>query len=313
MFTRPTKLSSSIASLLCSASLLVAFVCLFSVPHAIAKRPLVITQGAPEYPGDTRYVYGNLVLKLALEETKEDFGGYYIQDAPSMIVTRAIRTLKSDEYENYIYPTPYDEKLDDISELSFIPFPIIQGLLGYRVCFHSEGNVKKIKKAVEGGDILNLSHAQGSGWTDVKVLRHNKFKVLEVDNHQSLFRMTGAGRVDLFCRGANEVFEEYNQFSDVKGLAFDRSFVIHYDLPVFFYAHKASIKAMERIKAGLIRAHENGKLKQLLFQHYGRSIDFVSLDKRKLFQLENPSTLKLDPAYKKYNMTPLSLKSKSNP
>lgn len=272
--------------------------------------PMVFTQRAPDNHDDIQNSYGIDILKLALETTKPTYGNYTIKTAPSMSVARAILSLKENSIPNYLYPTTYDEVFKGHDDLIFIPFPILQGLLGYRVCFYPARKSDYIYDQINRGGFHNLLHGQGKDWTDVAVLEHNGLPVVAIESHKSLYKMVAAARIDLFCRGANEAFQEYNYFNNIEGVGFDRTFVIQYDLPVFFYVNKNNTKAIERIKTGLIRSYENGSLRQLLFKHFAQSLDFVDLEKRKFYHLENPYTKDLDPAYKQYYLFPQTEKIK---
>lgn len=271
---------------------------------SFAAKPTVYTQRAPDHHDDTRNAYGSAVLKLALEATKDEYGDYTLKNAPSMNVARAIHTLNDDALPNLLYATTYDDIFQKEERLTFVPFPLVQGLLGYRVCFYPLKKEEYIQQQINRGAIDKLLHGQGTDWTDVAVLKHNNFPVVEIDTHKSLYKMVSVGRIDLFCRGANEAFKEYNHFSNIDGVGFDRSFVMQYDLPVFFYVNKKNAKAAERVKVGLIKSYENGSLRQLLFKHFSQSLDFVALDGRKFFYLANPYTKDLDPSYKKYYLHP---------
>jgi hypothetical protein len=48
---------------------------------------------------------------------------------------------------------------------------------------------------------------QGIGWQDAKILQHNGLNVVDVDAYESLFKMVAAGRIDLFCTGANQLMQ----------------------------------------------------------------------------------------------------------
>ncbi len=264
------------------------------------NKPMVFTQRAPDHHDNTQNAYGIAILKLALENTRNDYGDYVIKTAPSMNTARAILTMKKNSIPNFLYPTTYDEILQSESEITHIPFPLVQGLLGYRVCFYPEKKKEYIYDQINRGKFQNLLHGQGKYWTDVAVLEHNGLPVVEVDSHKSMYKMVSIGRIDLFCRGANEAFKEYNHFNNIDGVGFDRTFVLQYDLPVFFFLSKENTEAVKRIKTGLIRSYENGSLRQLLFKHFAQSLEFVALDKRKFYHLENPYTKDLDPTYKNY-------------
>ncbi len=85
----------------------------------------------------------------------------------------------------------------------------------------------------------------------------------------------------------------------------DESMVISYPIPRFFYTNKMNSKALDRVKRGVMIAYENGTLKELWEAQYQKSIDYVNLKDRKLFELENPLVNTLNFDYKKYFFDPL--------
>jgi hypothetical protein len=90
------------------------------------------------------------------------------------------------------------------------------------------------------------------------------------------------------------------------GLDFDRSFVLVYDLPRFFYIHKDNIAAKNRIEKGLQMAFEDGSLKTLWEKYNRESIDYVELANRKVYHLDNPLLKGLKPSYRQYFFNPLT-------
>ena len=59
------------------------------------------------------------------------------------------------------------------------------------------------------------------------------FKVVEVSRYESLFRMVAINRFDLFCRGTNELLEEFNAHRDIPDLTYDEAISIAYPMPRF--------------------------------------------------------------------------------
>jgi len=253
-------------------------------------------------PGDTRHIYGNELVRLALDKTIDEYGPYRIQTTPSMSFARAIESVKSNKYPNFFFGTPYDKKLLEGGNVEAIEFPIVLGLLGYRVCFYPIRQKNPVTTHLQSGEFKNLIHGQGASWIDVDILRHNGYRVYEVASYDSLFKMTAAGRFDLFCRGANEVYDEYLKHKDRPGLAFDHTFSFHYPMPVFFLMNSADQRAIERLKKGLTKSYEDGSMQKLLLSHYGDSLDFIQLHNRKIITLENPFLEGLDPSWSNYSL-----------
>ncbi len=257
--------------------------------------------GAP-----TKYFdYYTAVLKLALEKTLPDYGDYRMQGIAAFDTERTLYALASDQYANLIVERSYDGVLTESKRLTYIDFPVEGGIVGYRVCFINPAIKQQIKKIQTLAELRRYNIVQGIGWADTAILRHNGFKVLEINNYGSMFKMTTAGRADLFCRGANEILAEYEEFKDLYKLEFDESFVLYYPLPRFFYLHSKNKIAKKRIEAGLKLAYQDGSLKKLWHKYYQASIDFSKLNQRKIFRLENPLLQDLSRDYEQYLFDPV--------
>lgn len=67
--------------------------------------------------------------------------------------------------------------------------------------------------------------------------------MLEVAQCESLFVMAAGNRFDLFCRGANELRDEFESYEHIKGLAYDTSM----QLPIHSLAFFIPIKITQRL------------------------------------------------------------------
>lgn len=272
---------------------------------AAPPAPLEITVRGPEGPGDTRYDYDTGVLRLALEKTRAKHGGYRITTAPPMNFSRAISSASTDAYPNFFIKLSYEARYVDALKLDYVRFPVDLGIVGFRVCFTHPDLKPELAKATGIEALRRFTYGQGRDWADVSILRSNGFKVVEVDQYESLFRMVAARRFDLFCRGTNELLDEYNAHKDLPGLSYDESFSIAYPLPRFFYTHKRNTAAIARIQEGIRLAHKDGSLQLLWREKYGDSVDLVQLERRRIFWIENPLLKDVDFDYRQYFFDPL--------
>ncbi len=287
-----------------TSALLVVLVFLFnsiaSYAEDIPSERVTVFHGIPgEADDDTRQIWGNSLLELVLSKTVAEFGPFRLETPPKMAFNRAMKSLRENRFDNFVYSAVY-RRANSYDGVEIIYFPINLGLLGYRVCFYPTGGEKAIQRLL-AGDKDSVIIGQGREWSDVKVLRHNGYTVLEGDSYHGLFEMTAAGRFDLFCRGINEVFDEYKRYKDIQGLAFDRSFAFHYKLPVFFILNKGNAKAIERIYKGLQKAYEDGSLLDLFHEYYGERLAFSDIASRTVIELDSPIVGSLDKAYLRYN------------
>lgn len=289
--------------------MLVGMCCLLMAllsPGVVARDMVpVFTYRPGESSADTRYEYDTAVLKLALDLTVPKYGPYRLEASPAMNFPRAIDSLARNVYPNFFVKLSYEQRLVDELSLTFARYPIDRGIVGYRVCFTNPAAKERLRQARTLDDLRGFTIGQGSGWADVSILRHNGFTVPEVSSYESLFLMVARERFDLFCRGTNELLEEFQAHQSIPNLVYDESFSLAYPLPRFFFTHRANAKAAQRIEEGVLMAHANGSLVKLWQQKYGASIDFVKLHARNIYWLDNPEVRNLTFNYRQYFYDPL--------
>lgn len=270
---------------------------------ALARAALVVTYRTPESSLDRRYDYDNTVLRLALEKTRSEYGDFRLQASPPMNYSRAIQDARSNVYPNFFVKLSYEDRFAD-QGLAYARFPIDLGIVGYRVCFVRPELKARLATTDTLTELKRYSHGQGQGWADAQILKANGFMVQEISDYENLFRMVAAGRFDLFCRGANELLEEYQAHRKLAHLDFDSSFAIVYPLPRFFFSHSSNKVALARVTRGLEIAYRDGSLQQLWRKKYQASIDFAKLRQRRFFRIDNPLIRKIDFDFQKYDFDP---------
>lgn len=251
---------------------------------------------------DKRKFYEIEILKLSLEKTKEKYGEYELVPGPKMNLSRALQTIRDNTIENFILKSSASKKFTE--EFAYSNFPIDRGVTGYRVSFISPKIKEKINKYNSLEKIKKLKIGQGVGWLDTNILLHNGFKVKTISSYDGIFYMVALNRVDLFPRGISEFLSEYNEFKNIENLDYDKTFLIYYPLPRFFFTNKLNEKAIKRIEEGLKIAYEDGSLDMVFNKYYKKSIDFLEIENRKLYEIENPLIKGLDKSYEKYIFNP---------
>lgn len=277
------------------------------LPWHTAAAEMVISHRSPESLGDERERYNLKLITLALELTRAEYGPYQLRPIPPMNTPRSLFAAGLNIYPNLLIEMSYEPDIGSANELDFIPFPVDLGLVGYRVCFVSPQARKAVRQVKTLADLRRFTIGQGVGWTDTRILRHNGIKVSEVSNYANLFRMVASNRVDLFCRGINEVLAEMLSFGKDTELLLDDHLLLVYPLPRFYYLSLHNTQARERIALGLERAWKTGELQALWQSHYMDNILALKLDQRLLLRLENPLLDGLSPAYKAYTLDPIKL------
>lgn len=287
-----------------------AVLCALLACHAPAQAgTTVFTYYAGESRTDVRHNYKTEALKLALDKTRDKYGAYQLTPSPIMSSRRVLSAASNNELPNLMLVRSYQSDAAR-QNLIFSKFPVDLGILGYRVCFVSPQAKEKLREVSTLDELKNFSIGQGSGWADVDILRRNGFTVIEVSSYESLFRMIGANRFDLLCRGANEFYEEYREHPN---LPYDESIALAYLKPSFFHTHKSNRKGLERVEEGLKLAYRDGSLQKLWRKYYTKSLKFAKLSQRKIFWLDNPFLPDLDFNYRQYIYDPLAASEKTPP
>jgi hypothetical protein len=279
-------------------SLILAFFPL-SLAYGDDKDLLVVTTRGPASENDRREYYYKAVLTLALEKTKSAYGNYEVKEVPAMNQLRDAFAIGQEIYLNYVINENYEDKFLN-SNIDYIEFPLDFGLTGIRICFVNPNLKEEIKSVEDLAQLKKYSIGQGTGWADTEILRYNGFKVIPMQNYDGLFKMIATGRIDLFCRGINELPKEFVAFQKINNLTYDESFAIIYPLPRFFIINKKNTALKRRIEEGLMIAHKDGSLMKLFQTHHAKSIEFARMDQRKIFRLENPLIRKLPRYWEQY-------------
>ncbi len=279
---------------------------LVCVTAQFARAELVITlPSAPKTISTYQYYYNELVI-LALEKTRTELGDYRIEMLPlwSWDHQRVLAAAVSDSYPNIVVGVSYEDKLTDSGSLTYIDFPIDGGIVGQRVCFVNPAIKEQLKKLSSLSEFSKYKFAHGLGWADTTILRHNGLNVVEVRDMESIYKMVSVGRLDFYCKGANQLLTEYEEFRKSMNLIYDESFVLVYPLPRFFYLNINSKLAKGRIEEGLKIAYKDGSFKALWLKFYKESVVFSQLGKRKVFHLDNPLVKNLSRNYEQYFIDP---------
>ncbi|WP_440891247.1 hypothetical protein [Aeromonas hydrophila] len=242
----------------------------------------------PESHGDERMRYYRDVMTLALEKTRPEYGDYELVTSLRMNKARMRLEVQKRGKEALFIVDSWPLQSQH-GQAAFIPFPIDFGILGYRICFVSEQKAETLGRVATLAQLQDFTQVTGSGWQDADILRRGGFKVREVDNYESLFRMVARGRSDLFCRGANEILPEWQAHQLLQPtLRVDSHVAIFYPLIHVLYSHASYKKERARLQRGILLAWQDGSLQRLWRDHFRDSLLFANLGQRRIFRLANP-------------------------
>ncbi len=289
---------------------LVTFILLMNLTVVIAavpnnnstkNTPTVFTYQTKQDKHDKRYNYDYDLLELSLEKTKQTYGPFKL--VPLFANYKRVEALALKVgVKNIIFKKSVS--MDRLNRFGYIPFPVDLGIVGYRVGFISEQNINKIKSTTSLEGLKKLSILQGEGWLDNKILKYNGFTVITGKKYAYLFKMISNNRADMFMRGTNELYSEWQTNKKITKLSYDKTLALYYPLPRFFFTSKENTHAINRINEGLIQAYKDGSLQKLWKKHYQKSIDFVNLNNRKIYKIKNPFLEGMDKSYEQYIYTP---------
>lgn len=224
------------------------------------------------------------LLKLALENSKDEFGEYSLQKAiEPMFQNRAIVEIQNNRNLNIVWTMTSQQRE---KKLNPIRIPLLRGLGGYRIFLVKNGDQERFSKISNAEQLKNLIAGQGNGWPDSAILADNNYGLITGSGHERLFEMLRYGRFDYMPRALHEPWNEAKMF---KGLEVESTLALHYPSPYYFFVSNDNPKLKKRIEVGLQKAEKNGSFQQLFDTHpVTKSIlSLATLDKRKVFHLKN--------------------------
>ncbi len=233
------------------------------------------------------YNYFGQLLQLALDKTAQDHGPCeVILSQQAKPQARLYQELSRQENIHIIDATVMPERNE---RFRAIPFPLLKGLMGYRIAFIRADDQPRFNQVEKLEDLRAFRAGQGDTWFDVQVLRMHGIPVTTTSKYESLFRMLRAGRFDFFPRGAQEVMSEAESF-DISGLTVESSLALAYPWPVYFYVNKEHTLLAERVEEGLKRARADGSFDEFFRAHplIIAVFEQLNLEQRTLLYLCNP-------------------------
>ncbi|MRW91572.1 hypothetical protein GJ699_16380 [Duganella sp. FT80W] len=268
--------------------LLLAALCLAGSAGAAAMRvvyPLTTTGDV-----DSRYEYDWAVLRMALDKTTPRYGPYEMQQSSyPMSTPRVVQELMTPGGRINVFARATSPEL----EQQFVPvrLPIDKGLLGYRIFLVRRDKLPRFAAVRTLNDLRAMSVGQGKDWTDVSILRHAGFKVVEGTNYSGLFAMLNAGRFDFFSRAIDEAQREFKERTAAyPNMLIEPTVLLQYPLPLYFFTRRdAEGKLLaQRITDGMEMMIKDGSLNVLFLRYKGERIKASALVGRHILHLTNP-------------------------
>ncbi len=250
----------------------------------LKKEPLKIVTVPLEKSARQHLYYFPELLKLALSKTEATEGPFVIEPYPRVLTgARFLADLANGEGIDIIW-TMTNPELE--RTLLRIPVSLLRGLNSHRVFLIREEDQEKFAAVQSLDDLKGFRAGMVSHWPDTEILRSNGLRVVTSAHYELLFTMLEANRIDYFPRGLYEVWQE-QEIHEKQGLAVEKSLMLYYYGPMFFFVNRQDQALADRIERGLRMAMADGSFDKLFFSIPGfqRGFDEISNEQRRLFKL----------------------------
>ena len=252
---------------------------------AYAAPGVTVVYPASEMADDVRFDDLTEILRTALKKTVPEYGPYILKSSGvRMNEARYLAQLRAGEIVNVMWSSTSVEKE---KEFLTIRIPLRKGILGFRVALIAKNKQARIDEVKTVEDLRRLSVGQGVGWGDVKLYQENGIPVGQAD-YDSLFKMTAAGRFDLFPRGIGEIFPEYARYAAGNpDLRIEKNLLIYYPWPYYFFFNRRDAALRDRVEAGLRKMLADGSFDAIFWKYNGKAIEEANLKGRRVIRLKN--------------------------
>jgi hypothetical protein len=264
----------------------IIFLCLIFNPVLNASS-LIINHIRPYGDEDNRNAYFIAMLELALKKTEDRYGSYDLKQTD--IVMNQSRALQGLEHEGNIDIVWTMTSMEREERFKPIRIPLLKGLLGYRIFIIRKGTQDTFTRVKGMADLKKLTAGQGVSWPDTKILKASGISVIESTGYSTLFSMLEGERFDYFPRGVNEPWAEVKAHKE-KNLEVEKTLIIQYPAPIYFFVNKNNHKLAFRVERGLRIAIEDGSFERLFRSHPANQEVFTlaNIQNRRTFKLKNP-------------------------
>jgi len=183
-----------------------------------------------------------------------------------------------------------------------VRFPIIKGLLGYRIFLTHKDNLVNFKNLTEQ-QLKSMVACQGISWPDTEILSANDYTVATASKFMQLIKLTNLKRCDYFPRAVYEGLNEIKWLEDkYPNLRLVDNVLLSYQYPIYFFVRKSDYYLARQIEKGLYLATSDGSYQNLFNKH--ESLKYLHpLNKWKnttIFKLSNPTLPDATPREEKY-------------
>jgi hypothetical protein len=241
---------------------------------------------------DERYTYEMGLLRMALDNTVDEYGLYYLKPHPAttsgrIAADRGLKLVELGEADIGIHAVTTERE----NTLLPIRVPLMQGLNGYRIFLIRDIMAVPLSDVETLGELASTFTAGfGSQWGDMPILEANNIGVEGFAVYNDIFVALNNGEVDYFPRGVNEIWGEADKFEyEYPSMMIEENVAFYYPFLKYFFVTPGNVELAERIDKGLNIAIEDGTFKELFLEYFGENLKRVNFENRKVFDLKNPT------------------------
>lgn len=243
---------------------------------------------APVNEIDKRNDYTNILLTHILQRTQAKYGPFRVEYAPSyMYRDRLLTELKRGAVVNVTAKATRPDWED--SELLTLRIPVDKGITEYRISLIRADDQEKFSHITDVEDLKRLTLGVGHAWSTRQVFQALNFKYEAAADWEGLYKMLVAGRFDYFPRALSEVFVEYDdRKANFPDMAIEKSMMLYFPLPKYFFVSPQSPRLAERIEEGFKLMIKDGSFDRLFLKYHQPLIDRADFCSRRILRVNNP-------------------------
>lgn len=261
------------------------FVALLSCSLLVAAAPRPYIVDVPTSAAEAGYFSDLLLLVLnASKASDEQIEIRYAQDQLSQ--ARWVAAVAQGQGNTILWTMTSKAREEALRP---IRFPLMKGLMGYRVLVIRKGDEALYANLKTQQDFEALTAGQGMHWPDTGILRANGFHTVEALSKEHLYKMLAAKRFDFFPRGITEIPGE-QALINAHALRVVPHVLLHYSADLYFFVNKANTELAERLERGWAIVLKNGDYEKffLSYEHMRTAVEFLSEHHYTLIELNNP-------------------------
>lgn len=230
-------------------------------PAVSAQAALAVVY--PRVAERPREAYGYRLLQLALSRCGEAF---HLRLSDHLMGPERAR---QELLEGHVSVMDFGTSPEFEERFEPVFFPIDLGLSGYRRLLVRRERAAEFAAVRELGELRGKVAGQGPGWADSRILNAAGIAI-DTAPFEALFRMLQVGRFDFFPLGIEEADGHLARYAALAPdcVVLDQP-VLHYRFARLFFASPGQTRLRDALQRGLVRAYDDGSLRQLLAQAPG--------------------------------------------